>query len=88
MAYYHHRDNQRRKQMNGTTTPEAQVQSALRKVEEAIADLGYPRINPESLTALRDALDEDEDWLRYGPDVRRAYRVTMAGFQALLAPKV
>lgn len=74
--------------MNGTTTPEAQVQAALRKVEEAIADLGYPRINPESLTALRDALDEDEDWLRYGPDVRRAYRVTMAGFQALLAPKV
>ena len=47
--------------MNGTTTPEAQVQSALRKVEEAIADLGYPRINPESLTALRDALDEDDD---------------------------
>lgn len=60
-------------------------QAPLQTVTEAVQMLGYERINPESLTALREALDNGD----FGPNggvVARAYRTVMAGFRALLAP--
>lgn len=60
-----------------------EMSKALEIVENAVADLGYPRVNPESLTALGDEMDRDE-WL--AERVGRAYRTVMSGFRALLAP--
>ena len=72
--------------MNAATTPQTETADALAIVEKTILELGYERINPESLMALGDVLrDEDTGWA-FRPEVHRAYRVTMAGFRALLAP--
>jgi lysine/ornithine N-monooxygenase len=72
--------------MNATPTHQTDTARALAIVEEAIIEIGYERINPESLQALGDVLhDEDTGWA-FRPEVHRAYRVTMAGFRALLAP--
>lgn len=73
--------------MSNTPFTEEQTREAMQVIERAVDDLGFPRINPESLTALREAMDRDVDGWRYGPQERRAYRIVMAGFYALLGPK-
>lgn len=54
----------------------------LTTVTEAVNLLGFERINPESLTALGEAIDRDE----VSFEARRAYRIVMSGFRALFAP--
>jgi hypothetical protein len=72
------RTTARRKPM--PTYSEATIKTDLEKVTEAIQQLGYSRINPESLMALGDEIGD------HPAAVRAAYRNVMAGFRALLAP--
>lgn len=58
------------------------MQQHIATVTHAVQALGHPRINPESLMALGDAIDREE----VGDDVARSFRVVMHGFRALFAP--
>lgn len=60
-------------------------------IETVVKHLGYPRINPESLTALRD-ITRSDDWQAFDdcgysyPEIRAASAKVWADFQAMFAP--
>jgi hypothetical protein len=65
---------------------ETAMARALKRVEELVNGIGYEGINPESLMALGDSLERDEECVEFGMNDHGAYRMVMRGFHALLAP--
>jgi len=68
-----------------TKTNETPMARALSRVENLVTGMGYERINPESLMALGDALERDEECVEFEMNDHGAYRMVMRGFHALFA---